>query len=255
MNTQQQKWSELLIQAVTQPGLIHKAYSTFHGYSIGNQIAAMIQCQMRGLSIGPINTFNGWRNLNRYVKKGQKALWLCMPLTRKVKDTSGNDEEVITTFVWKAAWFTLSQTEGESVPMPDMPIWDKDRALAGLNITQVEFTLTDGNTLGYARKREIAISPLAPLPHKTLFHEIGHIELQHTLESKFADSEQTPRDLREVEAECVAMLLLESLDLPGSEYCRGYIQNWLDTDDVVPEKNCMKIFGAADRILRAGREQ
>jgi len=28
----QQKWSELLAQAVTQPGLVLKAYTAFHGY-------------------------------------------------------------------------------------------------------------------------------------------------------------------------------------------------------------------------------
>jgi hypothetical protein len=33
----------------------------------------------------------------------------------------------------------------------------------------------------------------------------------------------------------------------------GYIQNWL-VSDVIPEKSAQKIFGAADRILRAGRE-
>jgi hypothetical protein len=31
--TNQQKWSDLLAQAVTQPGLILKAYAAFHGYS------------------------------------------------------------------------------------------------------------------------------------------------------------------------------------------------------------------------------
>src|SRR5437879_428224 len=37
--TNQQKWSDLLTQAVAQPGLILKAYSAFHGYSLGNQLA------------------------------------------------------------------------------------------------------------------------------------------------------------------------------------------------------------------------
>ena len=41
------KWSALLIEAVTNPGLIMKAYSAFHAYSTGNQILALVQCQMR----------------------------------------------------------------------------------------------------------------------------------------------------------------------------------------------------------------
>jgi hypothetical protein len=60
--------------------------------------------------------------------------------------------------------------------------------------------------------------------------------------------------LREVEAEAVALLLCESLELPGAEFSRGYIQNWI-AGDVIPEKSAQKIFGAADRILKAGREQ
>ena len=248
------KWSELLKAAVTEPGLILKAYSNFHGYSLGNQIAAMMQCHQRKIEAGPINTYPGWQKLNRQVKKGEKAIWLCMPLTRKKENEAGEKETVITTFVWKPHWFVLKQTEGEPVAMPEIPAWSKERALATLGIQEVSFVETNGNVQGYAQKREIAISPIAAMPHKTLFHEIAHIELSHTLESDFSDSEITPRSLREVEAEAVAMLLCESLELQGSEYARGYIQHWLN-GDVIPEKSAMKIFGAADRILKAGKEQ
>jgi hypothetical protein len=254
MNTQQQKWSDLLREAVNRPGLILSAYSAFHGYSLGNQLAALLQCQLRGIQPGPINTYIGWQKLNRQVRKGEKAMWLCMPLTRKMKNNNGDNEEVITSFVWKPFWFLLSQTDGESIPTIEIPTWDKDRALTALNISQVEFEHIDGNVQGYARKREVAISPLASLPHKTLFHEIAHIELNHTVEIDFADSEQTAQNLREVEAEACAMLICEVLDLPGTDYARGYIQHWLK-GDMIPEKSAMKIFGCADRLLKAGREQ
>ena len=254
MNTQEQKWHELLMEAVNKPGLILAAYTAFHNYSLGNQIAAMVQCQRRGLTVGPLNTYPRWRALGRQVRRGEKALWLCMPLTRKVKDNDGDDDENITTFVWKNAWFTLSQTEGEPLPALEIPTWDKNRALAALSISQVAFTHTDGNCQGYAKGREIAVSPIAALPHKTLFHELAHVELGHTVEIDFSDAETTPRNLREVEAESVAFLLCESLELPGAEFCRGYIQSWLKAD-IIPEKSAQKIFGGADRILKAGREQ
>src|SRR5215471_11576216 len=248
------KWSELLNEAVSKPGLILKGYTAFWGYSIGNQMAAMMQCSLRGIEPGPINTYVGWQNVKRQVKRGEKAIWLCMPLTKKIKDqTTGDDQTVITNFIWRPNWFTLSQTDGEPVPMPEIKRWSKERALAALDITQVEFDSMDGNTQGYAEKRQVAISPLAELPHKTLFHEIAHITLGHTSEADFSDSERTPRNLREVEAEAVALLLCESLELPGADYCRGYIQGWLD-GNVIPEQSAQKIFGAADRILRAGRE-
>ena len=245
------KWAELLNRAVSEPGLILKAYSAFWGYSLGNRVAAMYQCALRGIEPGPINTYPGWQSLNRNVKKGEKAIWLCMPLTRKKENETGEKETVITNFVWKPRWFVLSQTQGEPIEAITTPAWDKDKALAELGIQEIPFTLTDGNVQGYAQKREIAISPIAAMPHKTLFHEAAHIELAHTLEQDFNDTEHTPRDLREVEAESVALLLCESLELPGAEFSRGYIQSWL-RGEVIPEKSAQKIFGAADRILTAG---
>ena len=251
-STNQQKWSDLLTQAVTQPGLILKAYSAFHGYSLGNQLGALLQCHRHGIEPGPIDTYKGWLDKGRQVRKGEKAIWLCMPLTRKkTNGDTGEDELYITAFVWKPRWFVLGQTDGEPVPMPEIPEWNKERALAALGIEQIPFTHTNGNVQGYAKKSQVAISPLAELPHKTLFHEVAHVVLGHTTEAEISDSEQTPRSLREVEAEAVALLVCESLGLACSEYCRGYIQNWLE-GDVIPEKSAQKIFGAADRILKAG---
>jgi hypothetical protein len=110
------KWSDLLKAAVSEPGLNLKAYSNFHTYSLGNQIAAIVQCHQRKLEAGPINTYPGWKKLNRQVKKGEKAIWLCMSLTRKIKDKSSDeDQTVITNFVWKPNWFVMSQTSGEPV--------------------------------------------------------------------------------------------------------------------------------------------
>jgi antirestriction protein ArdC len=254
MNTDHTKWTELLDMAVKQPGVLMKAYSAFHGYSLGNQILAMAQCQMRGIELGPINTYPGWQSLGRQVRKGEKALTLCMPLAKKGKDDAGNEQVFITAFVYKPRWFVLAQTDGEPVEMTPIAEWNKARALAALNITETTFTDTNGNVQGYARKREIAISPVAAMPHKTLFHEVAHIELSHTAELEFNDAEQTPKNLREVEAEAVALLCLDALNLPGAEFCRGYIQTWL-RGETIPEASAQKIFGAADRILKAGREQ
>jgi hypothetical protein len=64
---------------------------------------------------------------------------------------------------------------------------------------------------------------------------------------------QTPRNLREVEAEGVALLCSAALGLDGAEYSRGYLQHWLRGGDI-PERSAQRIFKAADVILRAGRE-
>ena len=259
------KWSALLVEAVNKPGLIMEAYSAFHNYSLGNQVLALIQCQMRGLEPGPINTFPKWKELGRIVKRGERALILCMPFTRKSRDEENNSddangERTYTSFMHKARWFVIGQTVGEEFTPPRMPEWDAERALAALDIERIAFTDTDGNCQGYARKRQIAINPVAQLPHKTLFHEAAHIILGHTAEADFTDTERTPKNLREVEAEAVAMLCCEALNLEGADYCRGYIQNWLYQGigynaEAIPEKSAQKILRSADQILRAGRLQ
>jgi len=176
-----------------------------------------------------------------------------MPLTCKRKaEGEGEDDECFVRFVYKPHWFVLAQTDGEQIEMPTTPEWNRERALEALEIKEVAFDHTDGNVLGFAKGKEIAISPVNLLPHKTTFHEVAHVLLGHTSEGSFADGEQTPKSLREVEAEAVALICCESLGLPGAEYCRGYIQNWL-AGDVIPERSAQKIFHVADKILRAGQ--
>jgi hypothetical protein len=39
--------------------------------------------------------------------------------------------------------------------------------------------------------------------------------------------------------------------MPGAEYCRGYIQNWL-SGSTIAESSARRIFTAADKILKSG---
>jgi antirestriction protein ArdC len=249
-------FADLLRSAVTEPGIIATAYRQFHNYSFGNMLLAHVQCMQRGLQPGPIATFPRWKDLGRYVRKGERAITLCMPVTVKrpaETDGTGEDPIAFTRFVFRRNWFVLSQTEGGELPPAALPTWDAGRALATLLITEVPFEHLDGNCLGYARERSIAISPINPLPHKTRFHEIGHVLLGHTAEGVQADGEITPRNLREVEAESVALLCCAALDLPGAEFSRGYIQSWWKCGNAIPERSAQRILKAADQILRAGR--
>lgn len=251
-------FATLLDRAVSEPGLIHKAYSAFHGYSIGNQLLALLQCAERGITPGPIATFMGWKSNGRSVRRGEKAIVLCMPVTCKRQAAAATDDDqpaVFTRFVFRPNWFVLAQTDGQAHEAQPLERWDTTRALAALDVTEEPFTLTDGNCQGYARQRTIAISPIAAAPCKTMFHELAHVVLGHTAEGELADDDRTPRSLREVEAEAVAMVCLEALELPGAEYCRGYIQHWNAARgaEPIPERSAQRIFKAADTILRAGR--
>jgi hypothetical protein len=147
----------------------------------------------------------------------------------------------------------IAQTEGAEYKPTLIPDWNEQKALETLNIQRVEFENLDGNAQGYARRgRKIAVSPIAALPHKTFFHELAHVVLGHCAEQDLSDFENTPRELREVEAEAVALLCCESLGLSGADFSRGYIQHW-SQGQAINERSAQRIFRAADLILRAGQ--
>lgn len=257
-------WSALLVEAVTKPGIISAAYSRFWNYSPGNQILAIVQCYQRSLEPGPINTFCGWRDLGRFVRRGEQAITLCMPVTVKQKvekpptDSSPDDGTEcpvaqFTRFLYRPNWFVLSQTAGKEYVPTALPTWTEADALQVLSITHVPFTAVDGNALGYASQRHVAISPLADLPHKTLFHELAHVVLGHTQQATvMVDGAVLSRSTIEVEAEAVALICCESLGMPGADQARGYIQHWLGTETIT-ERTAQRIFKAADAVLKAGR--
>jgi antirestriction protein ArdC len=200
-------------------------------------------------------TFPKWRELGRHVRKGEKAITLCQPVTVKRRTETGDSADqtdVYTRFTYRPRWFVLAQTDGADLPAVETPAWDAAQALAALDVTEVPFDATDGNVLGYARGRSIAVSLINPLPHKTRIHELGHVLLGHTVEGHQHDGELTPRNLRECEAEAVAMLCCAALDLSGVEFSRGYIQTWWCAGNPIPERSAQKIFKAVDRILKAG---
>src|SRR5947208_16789845 len=77
------QFRQLLEEAVSKPGTLMRAYSLFWNYSLGNQILALIQANQRGMALGPIASFNRWKELGRHVKRGEKAIELCLPVICK----------------------------------------------------------------------------------------------------------------------------------------------------------------------------
>ena len=249
-------WEELLREAVEKPGRMLEAYTAFHNYSLGNALLALEQCMRRNLQPGPLNTYNGWLERKRRVRKGEKGITLCMPMAcKRTAQTDDAPEETAQTcyaFRFRAYWFVLAQTEGEESTIPSIPGFDIDTALCSLNITRTPFDEINGNIQGFARGREIAVNPVAALPHKTTLHELAHVVLGHTTSEKLVDGEQTAKHIREVEAESVALICCETLGLEGADFCRGYIQHFLKTEKEIPNHSAARIFAAATSILKAG---
>ncbi|MCK9366793.1 MAG: ArdC family protein [Metallibacterium scheffleri] len=260
----------LLHGALTEPGKVSACYSMFHRFSLSNALWVADQLASHGESLAPIASFNRWRELGRIVKKGSKALRMCMPVTVKPKadrakadDSADQDDGRHVLFVVRRNWFALHHTEPLAGVEPQAietvtPDWNAERALASLDITREDFQHTNGNVQGYAKPntRCVAVSPLAVNPAKTLVHEIAHC-LLHSDQARIEDGAELTRDLAEVEAESVAYLCCAVLGLPGLEEARGYVQDWLagsgcDAESFT-DKHARRVLGAVDKILKAGK--
>ena len=177
-----------------------------------------------------------------------------MPVSFNKKDKNGEKtEQKISTFILRPKWFAMSQTEGEKYTPPAfIPNWDEKKALTTLDIERVPFEHISGNCQGYAASNKVAINPVAKYPEKTLFHELAHVVLGHTKESLMSDTEQTPLNIKEVQAESVAYIICSILSVGNLNTCAGYIQSWLN-NEVVANKEAQQIFSAANKILKAGQ--
>lgn len=244
----------ILNEAVTVEGVINKAYSAFHRFSLRNQVLAALQLRMRGVELSPIATYQDWKKKNRQVQGGSKALWLYMPVT--ITDKNNADDETKNkkqVFVLKNNWFALNDTKGEDFPVEvKTPEWDAKKAMEALDIKEVGFDSVRGNYMGWACNREIAINPLNPLKHKTRFHEMAHVVLGHTTNEVCEDNQLLPADIKEIEAEGVAYILTSLLNMQGQAESRDYIQRWLGAGEI-SEKSAKNIFNAANKILKAGQ--
>ncbi|CAG0960227.1 hypothetical protein MTYP_00688 [Methylophilaceae bacterium] len=253
---QRADFAGLLEQALNVPGIANKAYRAFHNFSIGNQMLAAQQLMERGLGLSPLASFRAWQDKGRMVKKGQKAISLYMPVTIKKavidEETGEITEAGFRKFIMRPHWFSLEQTKGEDYSEEiAAPLWNSEKAMLELNVGEEEFSHLNGNVLGYAKGRTIAVNSMNPLKHKTRFHELAHVVLGHTNDVEMTDAPELSRNLMEVEAESVAYLLVSILDMPGQAESRHYIQGWLD-GETLPEPSAKRIFSAADKILKAG---
>src|SRR5580692_1697795 len=110
-------WGELLRDAVEKPGRMLEAYTAFHNYSFGNALLALEQCKRRNLQPGPLNTYRGWLERKRQVRKGERGITLCMPMPFKNNAETDSTEEQPTqsqtrcAFRFRAHWFVQAQTE------------------------------------------------------------------------------------------------------------------------------------------------
>jgi len=217
--------------------------SRFHDYSFGNVLLIAAQCPYATQVAG----FRAWQRMDRFVKKGEKAIWILAPML--YKDADAEEGRVIRGFKYVAV-FDVSQTDGEELPevchllFGEDPAGHFDRLVAVANSFgfSVEDAHLPGTTNGdcthdlHRIRIETTNSPLQRV--KTLAHEIAH----GILHEHFED-----RRLAELEAESTAFVVCQLLGLDTSDYTFGYVAIWAGAD----EEAVAAIREAGQRIQRA----
>lgn len=226
--------------------------SQFHHYSFGNCLLIATQCPEATRVAG----FHAWRKMARFVRKGEKAIFILAPMVYKATDADDSqDERVVRGFKWVGV-FDVSQTDGED--LPEICHRLTDSAPTGLYAQLVAvaqslgFTVEDCEIAGGANgdcshmtktiRVEITNAPAQRV--KTLAHEIAHA----ILHEHFSD-----RALAELEAESVAFVVCQSLGLDTSDYSFGYVANWAGGGDEAIagiKASCERIQKTAATVLR-----
>jgi len=196
----------------------------FHRYSFGNTLLIAGQRPYATQVAG----FHAWRKLNRFVRKGEKAIFILAPMVGKKTDEDGEEKHFLFGFRWVPV-FDVSQTDGDPLPTVCSALEGADENGCFDRLTEVarglgfsvEITSLSGphgvcSHNEHTIKIEEADSPLQQV--KTLAHEIAHAILHEKAEGE--------RGLIELEAESTAYVVCQSLGLDSADYSFGYVAAW-----------------------------
>ena len=255
----------------------YKAYLEFCAkmprYSINNQILIMMQkpdatmCQ----------SFTGWKEMGRFVKKGEKGIRVMAPAPYKMEreqDKMGADgkpvldkdgepvKEVVEVKVnafKPVSTFDISQTEGE--PVPRLGVDELTGSVEGYatlmeaikqaSPVPISFENIESGAKGYFQVEENRIAIQEGMSEaqtvKTALHEASHASL-HNKEAMNADSDKKSRNQKECEAESVAYVVCQHYGIDTAEYSFPYVAGW-SSDKEIPE-----LKASLDTIRRAASD-
>lgn len=240
-----------------------KTLAKFPKYSPGNALLIMVQCPDASYVAG----YRAWQGLGRQVEKGQKAIVILAPVTKKVaekdQDTkhkegvdSADDKDRKLVGFRTASVFDVSQTDGEPLKLPEVEPLVGDRMAAALQrlIPVVGVPVAFGNTgeaYGVWKPAEgtITIRATAPPDHqfKTLLHEWSHSLGVATV----ADAASMHRGVEEVVAETTAFVVAGSLGLDTTTYSKGYVAGWAQADPKVVAQATHEIGKRVHAIIQS----
>lgn len=205
---------------------IIEGMTRFHNYSFNNKMLLALQ------DCSQVASFNKWKELDRAVKKGEKAKMILAPQTKKFKDTdseTGEEVERVAVIGFRPVpVFDIAQTEGEEIErgMTTKAEISLDHVLKAAQKLGaiVAFSPMEFSTGGYISSNEIVLnSNLNEVENvATLIHELAHFTLGHT-----TTEEHLKTDVVEQEAETVTALICAEfgIDRKSEFYLKGWGTN------------------------------
>ncbi len=204
--------------------------SKFWNYSFQNSILIYDQRPSSTFVAG----YKTWINLDRHVKKGEKAIKIFAPCKYKVTKED-QDEAIFVVRGFKLVnVYDIEQTEGDDSFIPVLVSGLKDNTgheetiykslIEILDIPVTESADIASKGLYNSLEKKIIIkSTVTPIQKiKTLIHEYAH----HIHLTKYLENE--PKNLKELIAESVAYVVCSYLRIDTSDYSFGYIASWCD---------------------------
>lgn len=202
----------------------------FHRYSFNNTLLIALQRPDATYVAG----FQRWKELARFVRKGEKGIMILAPLLKRIKREDNDDVEsegeksssrlvgFRVTYV-----FDVSQTEGEDLPQFSVITGDPGdlipvlRHLVSEQGIELRYEEHLGGADGLSEGGRIAVRQglSAAEEFAVTVHEFAH-ELLHRGERR----KETTKTIRELEAEAVAFIVCRAAGLDGLSRSSDYIQ-------------------------------
>ncbi len=242
----------------------------FPRYSVNNNILIMMQkpdAQM-------CQSFTGWKEMGRFVKKGEKGIKILAPapytiqreqtkLDDRGKPMMDKDGEPIMESVeikvnaFKVvSTFDVSQTDGKE--LPSLGVEELTGGVDGYGTflealkevcpVPMTFENIEGGAKGFYSQTEKRIAIQEGMSEaqtvKTAIHEMAHQKL-HAIEN---NGPKQTRGSKEVEAESVAYTVCQHYGIDTSDYSFSYVAGWSEGKEM-PE-----LKASLDTIRRAASE-
>ncbi|MFK4926707.1 zincin-like metallopeptidase domain-containing protein [Lactococcus garvieae] len=223
--------------------------STFYRYSDRNVRLILAQ----NPHARHVESFNAWKNRDNPVKKGGKALYIYAPQMVYKKDQEGrkvtdeNGEFVKETYFKLTPVFDESQTQyPEQLPRPIYAIEENMEdpehfaklylGLTKLSQIEVRMEQMEGQAQGYYLPDDNLIVLKKGLGQvqtiKTLIHEMTHARLHTNSSARFGDEVYSRQ---EFEAEAVAYIVCQHLNIDTSTYSFAYLSSWTERGEKLEE--------------------